>query len=109
MSCRGKDNLGVGYVHRKVKETKGGQSTNEKIRGIDIRMTSTSPSEQTTSMSKEQNRAMRKKDRNMGRDKHRLKNQSEEDGEVSEESDTKGCAAQVVLGVLREGASLYIK
>ena len=28
---------------------------------------------------------------------------------VSEESDTKGYAASVVLGVLREGASLYIK
>ena len=45
MSHRGRDDLGVGYVHRKVKETKGGQSTNEKIRGIDVRMTSTSPSE----------------------------------------------------------------
>ena len=43
-------------------------------------------------MSKEQNRAMRKKDCNMGRDKRRLENQSKEDEEVSEESDTKGCA-----------------
>ena len=40
-----RDDLGVIYVHRKVKETKGRQGTNEKIRGIDIRMTSTSPSE----------------------------------------------------------------
>ena len=46
---------------RKQKE----DSTNEKIRGIDVRMTSTSPSKQMTSMSKEQNRAMRKKDRNI--------------------------------------------
>ena len=64
MSCRERDDLGVSYVHREVKETKGRRSMNEKIRGIDVRMTSTSPSEQVTSMSKEQNRAMRKKDRN---------------------------------------------
>ena len=64
MSCCERDDLGVSYVHRKVKETKRRQSTNEEIRGIDVRMMSTSPSKQTTSMSKEQNRAMRKKDRN---------------------------------------------
>ena len=45
MSHCERDNLGVSYVHRKVKETKGRQGTNEKIRGIDVGMTSTSPSE----------------------------------------------------------------
>ena len=45
MSCRERDDLGVSYVHGKVKETKGKQGTNEKIRDIDVRMTSTSPSE----------------------------------------------------------------
>ena len=45
MSCHERDNLGVSSVHGKVKETKGKQGTNEKIRGIDVRMTSTSPSE----------------------------------------------------------------
>ena len=48
-----RDNLGVSYVHRKIKETKGRQGTNEKIRGIDVGMMSTSPSEKTMSMSKE--------------------------------------------------------
>ena len=51
-----------------MKETERRQSTNEKIRGIDVRMMSTSPSKQTTSMSKEQNRAMRKKDHNRGQE-----------------------------------------
>ena len=45
MSRHERDNLGVSYVHGKVKETKRRQSTNEKIRGVDIGMTSTSPSE----------------------------------------------------------------
>ena len=45
MSHCERDGLGVSYVHRKVKETKRRQGTNEKIRGIDVRMTSTSPSE----------------------------------------------------------------
>ena len=61
-SRRERDDLGVSYVHRK--ETEGRQSTNEKIRSINVRMTSTSPSEYMTSMNKEQNRAMRKKDHN---------------------------------------------
>ena len=45
MSHCERDDLGVSYVHRKVKETKGRQGMNEKIRGIDVGMTSTSPSE----------------------------------------------------------------
>ena len=43
MSRHERDNLGVSYVHRKVKETKGRQGVKEKIRGVDI-MTSISPS-----------------------------------------------------------------
>ena len=45
MSHRERDGLGVSYVHRKVKETKGRQGVNEKIRGIDVGMMSTPPSE----------------------------------------------------------------
>ena len=45
MSRRERDNLGVSYVHGKVKETKGKRGMNEKIRGIDVGMSSTSPSE----------------------------------------------------------------
>ena len=45
MSHRERDDLGVSYVHRKIKETKERQGTNEKIRGIDVGMMSTSPSE----------------------------------------------------------------
>ena len=45
MSRRERDDLGVSYVHRKVKETKGRQGMNEKIRSVDVGMMSTSPSE----------------------------------------------------------------
>ena len=44
-SRRERDSLGVSYVHRKVKEAKGRQGANEKIRGIDVGVLSTSPSE----------------------------------------------------------------
>ena len=44
MSRRERDNLGVSYVHREIKETKGRRSTNQKIRSIYVGMASSSPS-----------------------------------------------------------------
>ena len=60
-SRRERDDLGVSYVHREIKETKGRRSANQKIRSIYVCMVSSSPSKQTAGMNKEQNRTIRKK------------------------------------------------
>ena len=60
MSRHERDDLGVSYVHREIKETKG-RSANQKIRSIYVCMASSSPSKQTAGMNKEQNRMIRKK------------------------------------------------
>ena len=44
MSRRERDNLGVSYVHREIKEIKGRRSASQKIRSVYVRMVSSSPS-----------------------------------------------------------------